>query len=71
VQLDPIRPVLKAPGTKRLKPKFDQLHSILPHFAFNFSLRRYSKAEKNKRNQERAEKIEIRRIEVGRCRLTL
>jgi hypothetical protein len=34
-------------------------------------LRRYSKAEKNKRNQERAEKIEIRRIEVGRCRLTL
>jgi hypothetical protein len=38
VQVDPIKPVLKAPGTKRLKLKYDVL---LSSFAFNFNLRRY------------------------------
>jgi hypothetical protein len=39
VQVEPIRPTLQAPGTKRLKPKHDKL---LSSFAFNVNLRRYS-----------------------------
>jgi hypothetical protein len=38
MQVDPIKPALEAPGTKRLKPKCDQPPST---FAFNFNLRRY------------------------------
>jgi len=34
VQLDPIKPTLKAPGSKRLKPEDDKL---LSDFAFNFN----------------------------------
>jgi len=41
VQVDPIKPTLQAPGTKRLKLEFDEL---LSNFAFNFNLRRYTKA---------------------------
>jgi hypothetical protein len=37
VQVDPIKPTLKAPGTKRLKLKDDRL---LSSFAFKFELRR-------------------------------
>jgi hypothetical protein len=40
VHVDPIKPTLKAPGTKRLKLKHDKL---LPNFAFNCNLRRYNK----------------------------
>jgi hypothetical protein len=32
--------LLKAPGTKRLKPRYD---GLLAGFAFNFNLRRYNK----------------------------
>ena len=39
VQLDPIKPMLKAPGTNRLKLKHDQ---PLSSFAFNFNLRLYT-----------------------------
>ena len=39
VQVDPIKPTLKAPGTKRLKLKCDE---PLSNFAFNFNLRRYN-----------------------------
>ena len=38
VQVDPIKPKLKPPGTKRLKPNCDVLLSIS---AFEFNLRRY------------------------------
>jgi len=38
VQVDPIKPTLKAPGTKRLKLKYDE---PLSNFAFNFNLRHY------------------------------
>jgi len=38
VQVDPIKPTLKAPGIKRLKLKQGELLSI---FAFKFNLRRY------------------------------
>jgi len=39
VQDDPIKPMLKAPGTKHLKPKCAEPPS---NFAFKFNLRRYS-----------------------------
>jgi hypothetical protein len=39
VQVDPIKPALKAPGIKRLNLKYEQLHS---NFAFKFNLRRYT-----------------------------
>ena len=42
MQVDPIKPKLKLPGTKRLKLKYDELPS---NFAFNFSLRRYMKGQ--------------------------
>jgi len=38
VQVGRMRPTLKAPGTKRLKLKYDV---PLSHFAFKFNLRRY------------------------------
>jgi len=41
VQVDPINPALKSPGTKRLKLKYDEPPS---NFAFQFNLRRYSEA---------------------------
>ena len=40
MQVDPIRPTLKAPGTERLKLN----HEELPlNFSFKFNLRRYIK----------------------------
>jgi hypothetical protein len=39
VPVDPIKPTLKAPGTKRLKLK---CHRLLSSFAFNFNLRHQS-----------------------------
>ena len=39
VQVGPIKPTLKPPGTKRLNVKCDKL---LSNFAFQFKLRRYS-----------------------------
>jgi hypothetical protein len=41
VQVDPIKPTLKAPIIERLKEKYD---SLLSNFAFNFNLRRYPAA---------------------------
>ena len=41
MQVDPINPTLKPPGTKRLKLKCEKLLST---FAFKFNLRRYNKA---------------------------
>ena len=38
VKVDPVKPKLKAPGTKRLKLKYDQLLSSV---AFSFNLCRY------------------------------
>ena len=38
MQVDPIKPTLKAPGTKRLKLTY---HKLLSSFAFKFNLRRY------------------------------
>jgi len=41
VQVEPMKPVLKAPGIERLKLKHDR---PLSNFAFNFNLRRYTAA---------------------------
>ena len=41
VQVDPMKPTLKAPGATRLKLKYDE---PLSKFAFNFHLRRYTTA---------------------------
>jgi len=41
VQVAPIKPTLKAPGSKRLKLNF---YGPLSNFAFKFNLRRYTKA---------------------------
>ena len=38
VQVETVNPALKAPGSKRLKLKFDELHS---GYAFNVNLRQY------------------------------
>ena len=43
MQVDPIKPMLKAPGSKRLKLECDQLPSS---FAFKLNLRHYIKAYK-------------------------
>jgi len=42
-----MKPKLKPPGTKRLKLKYDELHSS---FAFKFNLRRYSTATQFKKS---------------------
>jgi len=39
VQVDPIKPKLKPPRTKRLRLKYDEVPS---NFAFKFNLRRYN-----------------------------
>jgi len=39
VQVDPIKPILKPPGTKHLKLKCEIMFST---FAFKFNLRRYN-----------------------------
>ena len=39
MQVDPIKPALKAPGTKRLELIYD---GPLSNFAFKFNLRRYT-----------------------------
>jgi hypothetical protein len=64
VQVDPIKPKLKPPGTKRLKLKCDILLSTS---AFKFNLRRY--------NQEAIEYCKNQLLDpqykVGPCRLSL
>jgi len=42
VQVEPIKPTMKAPGTKHLNVQYDKL---LSNFAFKFSLRRYISAK--------------------------
>ena len=42
MQFAPIKTKLKAPGTKRLKLKYDD---VLSNFVFDFTLRRYIKEE--------------------------
>ena len=39
MQVDPVKPTLKAPEFERLKPQY---HEAPSNFAFNFNLRRFS-----------------------------
>jgi hypothetical protein len=41
VQVDPLKPMMKAPRTKHLKPYYDEPPS---NFAFKFNMRRYNAA---------------------------
>ena len=63
MQVDPMKPKLKPPGTKRLKLKCAMLLSTS---AFRFNLRHYSEAAL--RGELAAEQS---RTKVRRCRLTL
>ena len=80
MHLDPFKPALKAPGTKRLKLAHKKL---LSNFALNFNLRRYylgsagaageaAAAEQNLYEVRLAvESFAAELAMVGRCRLTL
>ena len=57
VQVDPIKPKLKPPVSKILKPEYDKL---LSNIAFKFNLRRYTVVE-----------MHVASFAVGRCRLIL
>jgi hypothetical protein len=54
VQVDPIEPTLKPPGTERLKLKYEKLFSS---FAFERNLRRYKKEEQRKLEAVRAQML--------------
>jgi hypothetical protein len=71
VQVDPIKPTLEPPGTKRVETKTDILVS---NFAIKFNLRRYTKVGDGTAgvyhifaNATVADGLRS----VGRCRLTL
>jgi len=70
VQVDPIKPLLKAPGTKHLTLKHDE---PLLFFDFKFNLRRYIKG--NAMDSSAAASVLLSyctiRAKVGQCRLTL
>jgi len=54
VQVNPMKPVLNPPETKRLRPKHDEL---LWSFAYNFNLRRYCWGQEIKQSIGEAEII--------------
>ena len=75
MQVDPIKPTLKAPGIKLLKLEHEKL---LSNLAFKFNLRRYGKVVKSAREVGARKKLKSTRnspgdaeaASVGRCRLT-
>jgi len=68
VQVDPIKPMLKPPGTKRLKLECAELGS---NFAFNFNLRRYTTGEDGEDIWLGKATVEAGPTKVGRCRFTV
>jgi hypothetical protein len=67
VQVDPMDPVFKAPGTKRLKLKYNEL---LSKFAFKFNLRRYLETgvvplEPRKKHRSQAVQADSIKTRVG------
>jgi hypothetical protein len=65
-RLTPFKTTLKTPGTKRLKPEYEELIS---NFAFKFNLRRYTEAGESEvgRAELQADHAEWK---AGRCGLT-
>ena len=61
MQFAPIKPTLKAPGTKRLKLQCDVPHS---NFAFEFNLRHYTEVPVVLRLPNGADPIEFRTLEA-------
>jgi hypothetical protein len=61
-----MKPMLKAPGSNRLKLEYD---GLLSNFAFKFKLRRYTMTRF--RMEDTLRFLVEESIEVGRCRLTL
>ena len=57
VQVDPVKPTLKAPGTKRLKLEYDE---VLSSFAFKSNLRRYTAGNGRRRARKRGSGITTR-----------
>ena len=78
VQVEPMTSMLKAPGTKRLKLKYDKLLSSV---AFNWNLRRYISGaistlgrawlRRTTRRRWIGTPARQTRVTVGRCRLTV
>jgi len=68
VQVDPIRPVLKAPGPILLKPGCD---GPLSNVAFKFNLRRYIKKGDMTKSPPQPGSVAVFNgsFEVGRCKL--
>jgi hypothetical protein len=67
VQVDPIKPKLKAPGTKRLKLKYDRQ---LSSFGFKFNFRRYILLASHGVSLQFASE-QATFVLVWRCRLTV
>ena len=71
MQVDPIRPSLKAPGTKRLKLNNDEPLQFAFNFGVKCNLRRFNQATCSTSIINYAPKIlERSGVEVRRCRLT-
>ena len=68
MQVDPIKPKLKPPGTKRLKLEYD---GLLSNFGFKFNLRRYNLAQAQMRSPNAGGIGGGGLCMVRRCRLTL
>ena len=56
MQVDPIKATLKAPGSKRLILKYDEL---LSSFAFNFNLRRHSRVRRCHPRSDRLHPVDV------------
>ena len=65
MQVDPIKPTMKAPGTKRLKLEYDE---TLSDFAFKFKLCRYMKVSQAKMEQLTSESLKIHDDAVVLCK---
>jgi hypothetical protein len=62
VQVDPIKPTLKAPETKRLKLKHDELLSILLQFCFQIHLAPLYRGRRHRRHHDRQRRL---RLQLG------
>ena len=62
MQVEPMKPTLQPPGTKRLKLKYDQLLKFCLHFAFKFKLCRYNEVTLGR---------DLQQAMVRRCTLTV
>ena len=62
MQVDPIKPTMKAPGPKLLKVKCDELLSTSP---FKFNVRRFMKVVADKAKHARTEREELAGLRQG------